>query len=99
MSAAPVTLDIRHDPAARRLSVEVEGQTCELNYRLAAPILTITHTGVPQPVAGRGIAAQLVRAAFELARREGWKVRPACSYAAVWVRRHPEYASLVAPGS
>ena len=90
-------LDIVHDAAAHRLHVDVEGQHCELDYLLAAGIMTITHTGVPPAVEGRGIAAALVRAAFELARREGWRVIPACSYAAVFVRRHPEYAPLVAP--
>ena len=90
------SLRISHAPATRQFSVTVEGHGCELDYRLAGRTMTITHTGVPQAVGGRGIAAQLVRAAFEQARAEGWRVIPACSYAAAWVRRHPEYASLTA---
>ena len=96
MSAATVPLDIRHDPDARRFSVTVEGQVCELDYEFAAGIMTIVHTGVPQAVGGRGIAAALVRAAFEHAKRAGWRVIPACSYAAVYVKRHPEYGHLIA---
>ncbi|MEP7311442.1 MAG: GNAT family N-acetyltransferase [Pseudomonadota bacterium] len=91
-----MTYDIRHDAKARKFSVEVDGEYCELDYLLAGKIMTITHTGVPQAVGGRGIAAALVLTAFALARSEGWRVIPACSYAAVFVRRHPEYADLIA---
>jgi predicted GNAT family acetyltransferase len=79
---------------AHRFETTVDGVTCELNYSLQDRIMTITHTGVPEAVGGRGIAGELVRAAFETARKEGWKVVPACSYARVWSERHPEYAEL-----
>jgi predicted GNAT family acetyltransferase len=57
--------------------------------------MTITHTGVPPEVGGRGIASALVQAALDVARAEGWKVVPACSYAAVWMQRHPDYLDLL----
>ena len=86
--------DIKHDASAQRFETVVEGVTCELDYTLRDKVMTITHTGVPSSVGGRGIAAALVLTAFEVARHEGWKVVPACSYAAVWVQRHPEFAAL-----
>lgn len=86
--------DIRHLSTAHRFETTVDGFTCELDYQLQDRIMTITHTGVPDEVGGRGIAGELVRAAFETARSEGWKVVPACSYARIWVERHPEYAAL-----
>jgi predicted GNAT family acetyltransferase len=72
----------------------VDDQLCELDYRLAGKVMTITHTGVPASVEGRGIASALTLAAMQTARAEGWKVVPACSYAAAWVRRHPEFADI-----
>jgi predicted GNAT family acetyltransferase len=33
---------------------------------------------------------------MDTARSEGWKVVPACSYAAAWMQRHPDYADLLA---
>lgn len=88
--------DIRHMAAAHRFETKVDGFTCELDYRLQDRVMTITHTGVPSEVGGRGIAGELVRFAFETARSEGWKVVPACSYAQVWIERNPEYAALCA---
>lgn len=90
-------MDIRHDRHAHRFETLVEGQRCELAYRLEDARMVITHTGVPEPVGGRGIAGELVRAAFEAARAEGWRVVPRCAYAAAWVRRHPEVAELLDP--
>jgi uncharacterized protein len=89
-------LDISHDATKHEFYVVVEGQRCVLDYRLGNAVMTITHTGVPEAVGGRGIASMLVHSAFETARLQGWKVAPACSYAAAWIDRHPEYASLVA---
>jgi predicted GNAT family acetyltransferase len=88
-------LDITHDAAASRFEVALEGQRCVLDYRLADGVMTITHTGVPVAVRGRGIAAELVAAAFATARLQGWKVHPACSYAASWVHKHPDQADLL----
>ena len=68
---------------------------CVLDYGLASAVMTITHTEVPAEVGGRGIASALVRAALDAARAEGWKVVPACSYAAVWMQKHPEYRDLL----
>jgi hypothetical protein len=87
-------LDIRHDRSAQRFETRVDGALCVLDYRLAGGSMTITHTGVPPAVEGRGIAAALTRAAMESARAQGLKVVPACSYAAAWLRRHPEFADL-----
>ncbi|MFC3551744.1 GNAT family N-acetyltransferase [Lysobacter cavernae] len=86
---------IQHDPAAEVFTTTVDGVEARLDYHLADGWMVITHTGVPDAIGGRGIAGELVRAAFEHARAQGWNVRPACSYAAAWVERHPEYNQLL----
>jgi uncharacterized protein len=81
---------IEHNAGARRFSTEVDGFRAVLDYQLADRVMTITHTGVPQPIAGRGIAAELMRAALAAAKSAGWEVNPACSYAVAYMRRHPD---------
>jgi uncharacterized protein len=83
-------MQIEHDAAAHRFSTVVDGEPAVLDYVLDGDIMTITHTGVPQPIAGRGIAAELVRSALAAARSQGWKVVPACSYAAAYMTKHPQ---------
>ena len=88
--------EIHHDPVARRFSTQFEGSEAELDYHYDGQVLVIHHTGVPRAIEGRGVASELVRTAFEFARSANLKVRPACSYAAAWIQRHPQYADLVA---
>jgi predicted GNAT family acetyltransferase len=91
-------IEVAHQPERQRFEAVVDGVSCVLEYGLRGNVMTITHTGVPAEVGGRGIAGALVAAAFEHARAAGWRVVPACSYAAAWIARHPQYAELVSAG-
>ena len=95
MANRMTTHTIEHDPEAHEFSTTVDGVQAQLVYHLEGQRMVITHTGVPDAIGGRGIAGQLVQAAFEYARSQGWHVRPACSYAAAWVERHPEFNQLL----
>lgn len=90
-----MALDIRHDAASQVFTAVVDGHRCVLEYRLDGRTMTITHTGVPDAVGGRGIAGELTRFALATARREGWTVVPACSYAREFFARHAEFADLL----
>ena len=87
---------VTHDADQRRFETAVDGERCTLDYELAGGIMTITHTRVPDPVAGRGIAAALMEAALAHARKSGWRVVPRCSYAVRFLERHPEWSDVVA---
>ena len=89
-------MDVQHEPEAERFVVIADGVEAEVNYRREGDVLALTHTGVPEAIGGRGIAGRLVQAAFDYARAEGLRVRPLCSYAAAWIRRHPDYADVLA---
>ncbi|KRA44296.1 GNAT family N-acetyltransferase [Pseudoxanthomonas sp. Root630] len=95
MTADPRSPDVHHDPDARRFHTLLDGYEAELLYSLRDGRMIINHTGVPDQIGGRGVAATLVKAALDHARAQGWRVVPACSYSAAYVERHPEYAGLV----
>lgn len=89
-------MDIVHDENARQFRTEIDGHRGVTEYHLRDGVMTITHTGVPPEIGGRGIAGELTRFALQTARREGWRVVPACSYAASYIQRHPEFTDLLA---
>ena len=85
-------MQIEHDTAAHRFTTEVDGERAVLDYVLDGDTMTITHTGVPRPIARRGIAGELMRSALAAAQSRGWKVVPACSYAAAYMAKQTEQA-------
>lgn len=86
---------IQHEPQASRFRLDMEGQVAVLDYQLQGGCMRIIHTGVPEALRNQGLAAALTHAALGYAQAQGLKVVPACSYAAGFLRRHPEYATLV----
>ncbi|HNR92482.1 MAG TPA: GNAT family N-acetyltransferase [Dokdonella sp.] len=91
-----MSIEVNHDRAAQAFVASVDGHRCAIDYALSGKTMTITHTRVPEAVGGRGIAADLTRAALAAVRAEGWKVVPACSYVSSFIERHAEYADLLA---
>jgi predicted GNAT family acetyltransferase len=86
--------DIRHNQAARRFELAVEGGIAHADYRLDGGVMRLVHTEVPREAGGRGVAGRVVRAALEHARRQGLQVVPVCSYVRAYMRRHPETRDL-----
>ena len=88
-------ITVQDDPAAGRFEAHVDGQVAVLTYRLSAGKIFLDHTEVPGSLRGRGIADRLARAALESARNRGLTVVPLCPFVRAYLRKHPEYRSLV----
>ncbi len=90
------TVHVEHHPAQSRFQATVEGHLCLAEYELHGDVMRMTHTLVPPPVGGRGIAAELVRTALAHAQAHGLRVQPVCSYVRAYMQRHPETRALQA---
>jgi predicted GNAT family acetyltransferase len=98
VNAAPAPIEVRHNERASRFEATVEGLVCFAAYDLVDGVLRINHTSVPARLEGRGIAATIVRFAFDHARANGLRVEPWCSYVRTYMRRHPDTQALLTPG-
>ena len=76
---------------------EVVASAADLSEPGAARRVVFDHTLVPPQLQGRGIAAALISTALDWAADEGLQVVPACSYVAIYMRRHPETQLLLKP--
>jgi predicted GNAT family acetyltransferase len=61
-----------------------------------AAVCVLTHAEVPAAARGGGVGARLTAGALQLLRARGQQVVPACPYVAAFIRRHPDYADLIA---
>jgi predicted GNAT family acetyltransferase len=77
-----------------------EGKTAFIQYEEAGEgVLALTHAEVPEEFEGKGIGGVLVKKTFEIIQEENQKIVPACPFVSVYLKRHPEYQSLVASTS
>lgn len=96
MQIDPEKLKVVHNTQANRFETEFGGHTAVLEYELDGNRMVFTHTGVPEPLEGQGVASQIARTALDYAREHGLKVVPACEFMRVYIRRHRDYRDLVA---
>ena len=81
-------LNITHLFKERRFSTTVEGHEAHVDYVISEGALVVTHTFVPKSLKGRGIASDLVRAAYSFADLNGLRCKATCSYALSWLEKH-----------
>ena len=94
MQINPDQVKVTHNPEKNRFETIVEGYASRLDYLQDGKNFVITHVGVHPELRGQGLAGQIVEASLTYAREHDFRVIPMCSYAAAYIRRHPEYLEL-----
>ena len=87
-------MNIIHNPDENRFETTIDGKLSKLDYIQNGKNFVITHVGVDPSLRGQGVAGKIVEAGLEYARENSFRVVPMCSYAAAYIRRHPEHAEL-----
>lgn len=97
--------EIRNNEVAHRFEAGTAPHMAKLDYRLAGQTADLPHTvdllhvEVPEEYQGQGLAGKLAATALNWAREKNLKVIPSCPYVKAYLRKHPEFADLVAtPG-
>ncbi|HWD18548.1 MAG TPA: GNAT family N-acetyltransferase [Verrucomicrobiae bacterium] len=96
MPSENYSVKVIHAPERQQFEVRLEGDLAVLTYTTRGGDVSLDHTYVPDAFRGRGVAAELVRAAVAEARQRHWKIRPRCSYVVTFFARHPECADVLA---
>jgi len=94
MSVDLEKLEVIHNEEERRFETWIDGYLSKLDYIQDGKNFVITHVGVSPELRGQGIAGRIVQWGLEYAKERSLRVVPMCSYAAAYIRRHPEYAEL-----
>ncbi|MDB4584895.1 N-acetyltransferase [Draconibacterium sp.] len=70
----------------------------KIEYMKADNKIFLTHTEVPKQLGGKGIASALVKKVLEDIRQKELTLDPLCPFVAMYIKRHPEWKSLVLKG-
>ena len=69
----------------------------EITFPMIKPgVYCMDHTFVDPSPRGQGIAEQLVQAALEQIQKNGGSPTATCTYAAAWLKKHPQQTETAA---
>lgn len=91
-------IEVNENEDKRRFEAEVGEHTAMMYRYYSDDSLVITHTRVPDELAGQGLAGHMTRTVLDGARERGLSVVPICPYVAAYIERHPEYQDLLQKG-
>ncbi|ETR75228.1 acetyltransferase [Afipia sp. P52-10] len=86
---------LRNNKSRSRFELEIDDYVAFVDYQLSPGTIALVHTEVPKELGGRGIGSILAKAVLENVRAQGLKVEPRCEFLAGYIKKHPEFASLV----
>ena len=89
---------IRKNEAAKRYEMDVDGKIAYIDYAMAPDKIFLTHTEVPESLEGQGIGSKMVKLVLEEVKQSGKALMPLCPFVASYIRKHPEWKEIVAPG-
>jgi predicted GNAT family acetyltransferase len=88
---------VRDNAPERRYELRVGADLAGLiRYVVHPETVTLVHTDVDPGYEGRHLGATLVAGALDDIRNRGLRVIPQCPFVRAYIRRHQEYADLVA---
>jgi len=85
-----------HEKESERFVINLEGNEVYVEYTMTGNEINLYHTFTDPALRGKGLAAQVVRAALEFAKENNLKVIPTCSYVQAFIAKNKEYQELVA---
>lgn len=85
-----------HEQENERFVIYINDKEAFVEYNTTEDVLNLYHTYTEPELRGKGLAAQVVRAAIEFAKENNLKVVPTCSYVQAFIKRNDEYKELVA---
>jgi predicted GNAT family acetyltransferase len=95
----PFMSEVRDNPAMSRFEMAEGDAVAFVAYSRDGNRMVLTHTEVPQSMAGRGIGSKLVHHVLDRLRADNITVVPRCEFVAAYIERQPEYRDLLAnPG-
>ncbi|UOQ70103.1 GNAT family N-acetyltransferase [Hymenobacter cellulosilyticus] len=91
-------LPLVDNSGSHRFELTVNYSTAFMEYGDREEALALFHTEVPAQLEGQGVGSALVEKVLAEVERRGQLLIPLCPFVTSYLKRHPEWQRLVAPG-
>jgi uncharacterized protein len=89
-------MSFRHLPEENRMTMDFPDGEVWVDYARQGDTLSLLHVEADPALRGSGAAGQFMQAVVDHARTDGLKLRPVCSYAVAWMKRHRDADDVAA---
>lgn len=90
-----ISLPLTKNEAKSRFELDVDGHIAFIDYKETSSTIALIHTEAPSELEGTGAAAALVEKTLNYIKESGKKVSPYCPYVFAYIKKNPEWKSLV----
>ncbi len=84
-----------HNKEENKYEFHIDDNIAYITYDNQDGVLHITHTIVPDALAGKGLAKILTIAVMNEIESLGLKVQPQCTYTVAFMEKNPDYQHLL----
>jgi predicted GNAT family acetyltransferase len=97
MPESDPTVEVIDNPTKGRYEAHVGNRLAGfVTYRTRPGVVVLVHTEVDDDFEGHGVGSRLASSVLESLRARDLQVDPICPFIVAYIKRHPEFADLVA---
>lgn len=93
-----ISIPLVNNTEDKRFEMEVDGSLAMIYYREQPGLMTLLHTEVPPELEGGGVGSAIIEKTLHYIEEKGLKLEPLCPFVVAFLKRHPEWKRLLAPG-
>lgn len=83
---------------SKQYEFRIGDEVARIEYIKTKQKVFLTHTEVPASLTGKGVGSALIKAALEDIKQKDMVLVPLCPFVAAYIKRHPEWKTLVLEG-
>lgn len=91
-------IPLNNNELSRQFELVIDQVKAKIEYDLQKDRIFLLHTEVPQALAGRGVGNAIVEKALQYIDANNLKLVPLCPFVASYLKKHPDWKRLLAPG-
>lgn len=97
MKAQFIDIPLHKNEETQRFELSYEGHTAFIEYKETSSTVALIHTEAPAALSGTGAAAALVEKTLQHIQESGKTVSPYCPYVYAFIKKNPQWKTLVSP--